>query len=350
MRSFLSMRGLPRTLAAAILLVAVPPAFTGPTNNMAEQARKSIVYVFFDVTDADTGAKAAKQGTGFVVSSKRHVLTAAHLFKDWKKQRDTDKANNPIRGTLGDKPGKTRYSPLDLELINPGDPDFNDVALLQFPDDGNDYAYAPICFQEELKLKVGDDLDAFGFPEGSSFQPIPVRLGTQNAKGGRYAATSAFTFGMSGGPVYSRGFVIGIVKGGLRGTDAVRWITPISFAKNVLLPPFVEQCDPTPSAPSAQTCRHPSHGVEKYQRTFDVARDSNWMGGGYDQTRWCNDVIAALRGAYPQGAFSVMSRGEESESKCRPFNCPQYKYKCSIRVEVDPLFKEMASAACTATR
>jgi hypothetical protein len=51
---------------------------------------------------------------------------------------------------------------------------------------------------------------------------------------------------MSGGPVYNaNGHVIGIVKGGLDGTDAVRFITPIEFAKPVLYPPFVEQCDCT---------------------------------------------------------------------------------------------------------
>jgi hypothetical protein len=101
---------------------------------------------------------------------------------------------------------------------------------------------------------------------------------------------------------------------------------------------------PPPPAPKA--CRDPSHGLERYAREFDVSRDSGWRGGGYDPTRWCNDVISALRGEHPQGTFTVVRSGQQSESKCKPFNCPQYNYTCTVHVDTDPIYNEKVSSAC----
>lgn len=93
-------------------------------------------------------------------------------------------------------------------------------------------------------------------------------------------------------------------------------------------------------------CRHPSHGIERYARTFNVDRNSSWMGGGYDQGKWCNDVIASLRGEHPQGSFEIVGHSERSENKCPPFNCPQYMYFCTVKVSTDPIYVEKVSSAC----
>jgi len=93
------------------------------------------------------------------------------------------------------------------------------------------YESAPICLEESDRIRMGDSLMAFGFPADQNFQPITGMFGTQNAAGGRWAATSAFTEGMSGGPIYNaNGVVVGLIKGGLTNTDAVRFITPIRHA------------------------------------------------------------------------------------------------------------------------
>jgi S1-C subfamily serine protease len=212
------------------------------TTTVTERAKQSIVYISFYVTNNTTGAKSPVVGTGFVVTKNGYVLTASHLFRDWADQSASEKTKNEIRGTLHDKPGYVPESPLILQIVDVGDPDAQDVALLKLPDPpGPGYPTAPICWAEARSPKIGDDLIAFGFPMDTNFQPVKGTLGTQNAPGGRWAAASAFTQGMSGGPVYSaRGYVIGMVKGGLEGTDAVRWITPIGFAKSFLIPPFEE--------------------------------------------------------------------------------------------------------------
>ncbi|WP_455989823.1 hypothetical protein [Methylorubrum extorquens] len=69
-------------------------------------------------------------------------------------------------------------------------------------------------------------------------------------------------------------------------------------------------------------------------RTFVATRESGWRGGGYDPVKWCNDFISILRGENPQGQFTVKESSERSESRCKPFNCPQYNYRCSVQVVV----------------
>ncbi len=63
-------------------------------HKLSEIVSQTIVYIAFDITDPDTGVKSTVQGTGFVVSTKGHVLTAAHLFRNWNKQADRDKKMN----------------------------------------------------------------------------------------------------------------------------------------------------------------------------------------------------------------------------------------------------------------
>jgi uncharacterized protein YraI len=211
---------------------------------LAAKAKTSIVYISFEVTDAVTGARSQSQGTGFVVSKDGYVLTASHLFREWRRQVDVEKDKNKIYGTLHDKPGFSGGSPFILQTVKLGDPDAEDVALLKLPySANNDYPVAQICFKEASTVVTNAEIFAFGFPEDHNFQPVPGRLGTQNAAAGRWYASSAFTHGMSGGPVYTtQGFVMGIVKGGSISSEDVRWITPIFHAKSFLPALFEEQC------------------------------------------------------------------------------------------------------------
>jgi len=110
----------------------------------------------------------------------------------------------------------------------------------------------------------------------------------------------------------------------------------ISGSNNVVNPPV-----------EPQPCRDKSHGVERYARTFEVARYSNWMGGGYSQDPWCNDVISSLRGENPDGVFEVLQKSESQRNTCAPFNCPQYKYYCKVQVKADPIYVERLSSACS---
>ena len=98
--------------------------------------------------------------------------------------------------------------------------------------------------------------------------------------------------------------------------------------------------------PVPRPCRDRTHGVERYQRTFESEEKSNWMGGGFNPSAWCSQLIDKLRTQDPEGAFEVVAKSEDSHSTCAPFNCPQYQYYCKVRVNTDPLYFEKLSSAC----
>lgn len=212
--------------------------FSGSTSALADlfaDARKSIVYIYFDVTDSATGERTTVAGTGFVVSSLGYILTASHLFRHWTKQSKEDKEKNPIRATLHDKLGFVFESPVNLQEIELGNPDGEDVAFLKLPDPHTieGYSAAPVC--PAAHEKGGDGFFAFGFPGNQAFEGVRGMLVNTNAPGGRWTADADFAPGMSGGPVYDlSGRAIGLVKGGLDNIRAVRWITPIRYATHFL--------------------------------------------------------------------------------------------------------------------
>ncbi len=204
-----------------------------------DQVRQSTAYIFFDVTGPATGAKTRVHGTGIVISRLGYILTASHLLRDWSKQTQAERENNPIKASLGDRPGYVSASPLTLSVVNAGNPDADDAALLKLPDPDRNavqgYAPAPLCLGSAEETAMGDSFLAFGFPRGKSIQPVPGIFRTQSVDGGRWAATSAFAEGMSGGPVYdTAGNLIGMVKGGPANAEAGQWITPIRHVEKLL--------------------------------------------------------------------------------------------------------------------
>ncbi len=223
----------------ALSCLALTGAASSAFGNKWDQVQQSTVYIFFDAADPATGAKTAMQGTGFVVSRLGYILTSSQLLRDWSKQSQPEKEENPIRASLGGKPGDIPASPLNLTVIDPGNPDSGDAALLKMPAPGRDlvqgYTPAPVCLASPQEPAMGDAIVAFGFPSGQNIQPVPGILGTKDVEGGRWAATAAFAEGMSGGPVYdSSGNLLGMVSGGSAETEAAQWITPIRHRENLL--------------------------------------------------------------------------------------------------------------------
>ena len=279
-----------------------------------EIARSSIVYIYLDATDPNTGAKKHVQGTGFIISKAGHVLTAAHLFKEWALQRDVDKVKNTIMSSLRDKVGYSLIPPLTLRIVDHGDPEGTDVALLQLPDAGPEYSPASVC--RSSAPHGGDNFIAYGFPLDNPFQSVPGTLGTANAPGGRYFGTSNFDEGMSGGPIYdSHGVVVGLVKGGLD-SAAVRWITPVQFAENLFAIAHVpDQCDPRPSPWSLGNCRADADAARA-----DFAIDPSNIVRAAPLIECKNPIGYQLRGAdgFYRGNYKVASQDFELALKNLP--------------------------------
>jgi len=77
--------------------------------------------------------------------------------------------------------------------------------------------------------------------------------------------------------------------------------------------------------------------IERYGREFDVTRESVEMGGGHNQTEWCDSLKGTLRGEFPGADLSFVRSGEHINNHCPPFNCPQYVYQCTVHVKADPI-------------
>ncbi|MEJ2117969.1 MAG: serine protease, partial [Alphaproteobacteria bacterium] len=217
-------------------------------------------------------------GTGFVVSS-HYVLTAAHVFEKLNELPLEQRKNVIIRGSLLDKPGDGGSSPFPLTIADQSEAEDHDIVLLRLPDNTAILSVAPICLNRpDRTVAPGEEIFAFGFPYNENFQPVRGTLGTQNAPGERWFASIAFAPGMSGGPVYSaKGYVMGLVNGGLENTDAVRYITPLKFATRLLRGfGFTEKCD-APGEPVIGSWRgtYSCHdGWGNGQTTLRVTRNS----------------------------------------------------------------------------
>jgi predicted acylesterase/phospholipase RssA len=97
-------------------------------------------------------------------------------------------------------------------------------------------------------------------------------------------------------------------------------------------------------------CRTPANGIERYQRTFPVTRDSGWRGGGSSPHDWCNVVLTQVRAENPGARVEITAPQEDSKDSCQPFNCRQYKYTCTVVVEAEPIYREASSPECPAQR
>lgn len=92
------------------------------------------------------------------------------------------------------------------------------------------------------------------------------------------------------------------------------------------------------------TCRHPSHGVESYQRTFSVTKASPELDGRLGRDKWCNYVTNSLAREFPGGKFTVLSADERQ--RIHSFNFLGYIYTCAVRVNADPVYKIAAGPTC----
>ncbi len=203
-------------------------------------ALKSVVFIEVPVTNKENGGIEKHLGTGFLISEKGYLLTAYHILEEWLTQEQSQKDKNIIYGRIS-----SRYSPLRYPLELTTDPNETaDVALMKFKSPPEQVRPLPLCLS--AKVTKGMDIVAFGFPLKEDFQPTLGTIGNQNGSGGRYSVNNDFTYGMSGGPVFNQDGVIGIIKGGIENEPAVRWVTPIDFAKNLANISGFHQCNSAP--------------------------------------------------------------------------------------------------------
>jgi hypothetical protein len=96
----------------------------------------------------------------------------------------------------------------------------------------------------------------------------------------------------------------------------------------------------TPILVNAMTAPKDCSGraIQRFDREFDVTRDSPEMGGGHNQGEWCATLKAIIASEQKPGTnITVVRSGEHTNNHCAPLNCPQYVYTCTVHVKADPI-------------
>ena len=197
-----------------------------PSLKWGEIARKSLVYIEAPEIN-ENGVKVDGFATGFIVSKQGDLLTAHHAIKGWTKLSKTEKQRYPMYGRVG---GKNSVQRFPLQFI--GDDADKDVALLRLNSPESNYQPLPLCF--DLTVPTGTPMVALGFPQGNFYQPVPGTLAGRGGPNATYNAYVDITYAMSGGPVLNNQGVVGLVRGGIDEVDAIKFVTPVNYSREVV--------------------------------------------------------------------------------------------------------------------
>jgi tetratricopeptide (TPR) repeat protein len=200
--------------------------------SLSKAAQTTTVFLSFDITDSRTGARTTKTASGFIVSEHGHIITAEHAVSEWIAQEALDQEKNEIKAHIGSIHAASHR----VEFLS-GNAQA-DIAILKIRKEGP-YPSAQLC---GVTAKIpGDSIVAFGFPFSEEFTPIAGTISNNDGPGGRWTAKVDVDPGMSGGPVYdSNGWVIGIVQGRRKGSDAIKYVTQVQRSRSALLDIGVE--------------------------------------------------------------------------------------------------------------
>ena len=312
---------------ALLLLATSAQSFAATKKEILEINTPAIVYL--EVTDNET-SQVVNSGTGFVVSHHGYVVTVAHLKAS---------PNQTMWSTVGARFG-TRF-PLVLREVD----EINDVALWQFPQSQTCKHTVTLT---KKNAEVQESVLALGFPAHLGLTSASSSIINLQSERGFHKVDGFLEGGFSGGPVFNEdGRVMGLVQGGtLPGTEN-NDIVPISLAINLISKrnalagieseiPFPEAC--------YSTCRHNTHGVEKWQSIQPWKDNTSWLDGGSNPEAECRKIAAGIQ-AQTQGSVAEVTSTREEHQR-DPFFHDTYKYFCEGVVKSNPIFNKKRSEAC----
>lgn len=113
-------------------------------------------------------------------------------------------------------------------------------------------------------------------------------------------------------------------------------------------PSRAENTQPSPG-PNTVPCRHPSHGVERYQRSFSVTRKSPEFNLSHTHPYYCDGFAGGLAAQYP--GSRVTRTNSDVRSRVAPCelsssSCTYGTYICTFQVEADPVYKLAVGPEC----
>ncbi|WP_072389411.1 serine protease [Hyphomicrobium sp. CS1BSMeth3] len=341
----------PQSFFRAVFLVTM--ILTGPaTAEPRDEALRSTAFVRVGGSDPN-GPVPNRVGTGFVVGQGAFVITAYHTVAPPPGGWRTNDVGLPdlriavvLRNAMTDLPNDVREASI-VEI----DEQY-DVALLQFRGAGR--RGLATCPQPEMA--IGDDLLIAGLKqEKGALEPrLELRKGSlveSSPRDAPFLRVSANTEeGFSGGPVFK------VEQDGLRLVGMLKGGAPLSVRTDSIFAPtralrqkIIAACD--------VPCRHPDHGLERYLSSRDQQPPhiTDWLRGGVGPVKACDayaaderrqnhaDVITVIRATdHDMRFFTGMRDGNYIVREA------QYKYRCQLRYESDPVYKLRVSSSCPA--
>ena len=289
-------------------------------------------FVYIECYDSSNAR--VSRGSGVLVSSDGRVLTAKHVIK----------SNSTCRASLST--GAT----IPSRLLIPGRASiaYDAMIVKLVPDPGEVFQAVRYTRIATLQRKA---VSAYGVPVDGSGQ-VSVRTGvvsTTVTDGAGHLETDALTArGMSGGPVVldETGALVGIVVGAdLDVTNGLPTNYAVLAAQEVAVELELEAGQGSPEEGLA--CRHPAHGVEKWNQEERWKIDNKWNTKGGPET-FCKEQLNDRQLAYPERTVVLLDKSEQHKTVRDPFKHDYYLYTCWFKDVWDPVYKLAASEGCEA--
>lgn len=178
------------------------------------------------------------QGSGFLVSRFGYVLTNSHVIRPQRIKNSPYSLfeTSVIRANFHERCDFSKDPGYDLEVI--AYDEHIDVALLKVKQDSNsssrnNWRYIPLGDSDQLRPT--DKLITFGFPNGRSSYDADGQVRSLDETKGRIQFKGPIEPGYSGGPVLDeRGYVVGIVWGGILDRSTANYFIPVNFTNGLL--------------------------------------------------------------------------------------------------------------------
>jgi hypothetical protein len=310
---------------------------------------KSIASVEYTYKDGK-GAGNTSKGSGFLVSSEGHILTAAHVLRPIDQSEVVEEA---VTVQLGSSSSEVPKIP--AQIIK-RDSDL-DIALLKIPTHP-DQPLMALPIGDSSAVHVGTLITGLGYPKGGDLSfirtsavisPNTIILGVAKPW---WQTDLALNEGDSGGPLFGPlGTVIGIALASRSGATLITYVLPIQYAQSLLDLAAAKTMIAGPCADLPE-CEDPSHGLDKYAIDVPVGKWSDWRGGGYNRNAYCNDLLGELKFQYPKANFAKIRDDEHNRTindLADPFHKVghvEYQYYCEFQRQEQPVYRRAKGVEC----
>jgi hypothetical protein len=167
-------------------------------------------------------------GSGFLIDTLGHVLTARHVINDAGEENEV---------TIKVRFGSREAEPVLAQIVDCGDGNI-DICLLRvtnIPGNPKPEPFKPVCRPLSSGQAGAETLTVMGFPPGE-FNPLITREGKVSSNIGaqlKYTVSAALDPGMSGGPVIDADGYVVALNTGVSGGSA--FVQPLSYGVDIVL-------------------------------------------------------------------------------------------------------------------